>query len=149
MNWAAIIWLALVVVFLAVEAGTVTITSLWFAAGSLAAMLVSLVHGKLWLQLTVFVVVSGLLLISLRPLVRKHITPKLTKTNVDAIIGATGLVTVAIDNVAASGQVKLGAMYWTARSTDGTRIPEGTMVSVDRVEGVKVFVKPLLVPTSV
>ena len=73
---------------------------------------------------------------------------KIEKTNVDAVIGSTGLVTVAIDNVTAEGQVKLGAMYWTARSTSGEKIPEGTLIRADRIEGVKVYVSPAEVPAN-
>ena len=142
MNWAAILWLILMVVFLLVEAATVTMVSLWFAAGALAAMLVSLLGGAVWLQAAVFLLASIVLLTALRPLVRKYVTPRLTATNVDSVIGSTGLVTAAIDNVAASGQVKLGAMVWTARSTSGEPISEGTLVKVDRIEGVKAFVSP-------
>lgn len=149
MNWAAILWLILLVVFLVVEASTVTLVSLWFAAGSLAAMVVSLLGGAVWLQAVLFLAVSVALLTALRPLVRKYITPKLTATNVDSVIGSTGLVTVAIDNVSASGQVKLGAMVWTARSTTGDSIPEGSLVRVDKIEGVKVFVSPAEVPAKV
>ena len=149
MNWAAIVWLVLIVVFLMVEASTVTLVSLWFAAGALAAILVALTGGGLGFQVAVFVIVSAVLLTALRPLVRKHIKPKLTKTNVDAVVGSTGLVTVAIDNVSAVGQVKLGAMYWTARSTTGDPIAEGALVRVDRIEGVKAFVSPVEVPANV
>ena len=143
MNWAALFWLAAMVLFLIAEASTVTLISLWFAAGSLAALLVSLLHGPVWLQAAVSVIVSAVCLTALRPLVRKHITPKLTKTNVDAVVGSTGLVTTAIDNVSAVGQVKLGAMYWTARSVSGEPIPEGTLVKVERIEGVKAIVSPV------
>jgi membrane protein implicated in regulation of membrane protease activity len=149
MNWAAVIWLVLLVGFLLVEAATVTMVSLWFAAGALTALLVSLVSKAVWLQVTVFILVSAIMLSALRPLVRKYVTPKITKTNVDAVIGSTGLVTVAIDNVSAVGQVKLGAMTWTARSTNGENIPEGTLVQVDRIEGVKAFVSPVQVPVNV
>lgn len=149
MNWAAIIWLALIVIFLLAEAATVSLVSLWFAAGALAAMIVCLLQVSAGLQIAVFLVVSGGLLALLRPLVRKYVTPKLTSTNVDAIVGSTGLVTVAIDNVAAAGQVKLGAMVWTARSTSGEPIPEGTRIRVDRIEGVKAFVSPAEVTANV
>lgn len=143
MNWAAILWLVLMVAFLAAEASTVTLISLWFAAGALAAMVVSLLGGAVWLQTAVFLAVSVVLLLALRPLVRKFITPKVTKTNVDSVVGSTGLVTAPIDNVSATGQVKLGAMYWTARSTTGDPIDAGVKVTVDRIEGVKVFVTPV------
>lgn len=143
MNWSAITWLVLMILFLVAEASTVSLVSLWFACGCLAAIIVSLLHGAVWLQMTVFVVVSALMLLLLRPLVRKYVTPKLSPTNVDSIIGSQGFVTSHIDNSAASGQVKLDAMFWTARSTSGAEIPEDTLVRVDRVEGVKVFVSPV------
>lgn len=142
MNWAAVFWLVMIVVFLLVEAATVALVSTWFALGSLAAMLVSILKVPVWFQAAVFVIVSAICLTALRPLVRKHIQPKLTKTNVDAVVGATGLVITPIDNVSAVGQVKLGAMTWTARSVSGEPIPQGTMVKVVRIEGVKAFVEP-------
>ena len=143
MNWAAIFWLVMIVVFLLAEAATVTLVSTWFAIGSLAAMLVSLLKAPVWFQISLFVIVSAICLTALRPLVRKHIKPKLTKTNVDAVVGSTGLVTVAIDNVTAAGQVKLGTMEWTARSESGEPIPQGTLVKVVRIEGVKAIVTPV------
>ena len=149
MNWAAVLWLALIVVFLVAEGSTVTLVSIWFAAGSLAAMLLSVLNLPLWLQVAVFVIVSAICLTAVRPLVRKHITPKITKTNVDAVVGSTGLVTTPIDNVSAVGQVKLGAMYWTARSVSGEPIAEGTLVKVVRIEGVKAFVEPVEVASAV
>lgn len=149
MNLSVILWLVLMVVFLAVEAGTVTLVSLWFAAGALAALLTALAHGPVWLQALLFVAVSAGLLLALRPLAKKYLAPKLTPTNVDSVVGSTGLVTTAIDNVSAVGQVKLGAMEWTARSTSGQPIPVGTLVKVDKIEGVKAFVSPAEIPASV
>lgn len=148
MNWAAIIWLLLVVVFLIAEAATVTVISLWFAAGALAAMATALLGGGIWLQAGVFLVVSAIALTALRPLVRKYLTPKLTATNIDSVIGSVGIVTTAIDNVAAAGQVKLNGMEWTARSSSGDSIPAGTQVTVERIEGVKVFVSPVNVTAN-
>lgn len=143
MNWTACFWLVLTIALLAAEASTVTLISLWFAAGALAAMVVSLLGGGIGVQTAAFLAVSVVLLTALRPFVRKFITPKVTKTNIDSVIGSFGLVTAPIDNINASGQVKLGAMHWSARSTDGEIIPEGTKVMVDRIEGVKVFVTPV------
>ena len=149
MEFFTILWLALMVVFLVTEAATVTMVSLWFAAGSLAALAASLLHAPVWLQVVLFLAVSALLLAALRPMVRKHFTPKLSKTNVDAIVGSRGYVTADIDNVSATGTVKLGAMEWTARSTAGCAIPKGTLVQVDKIEGVKAFVTPVEVPAEV
>ena len=139
-NW---IWLSLAVVFLITEAMTVTMTSLWFAAGCLAALVVGLLGGSWGLQLGVALAVSAILLACLRPIVQKHFTPKITKTNVDALVGTQGYVTADIDNIAATGTVKLGSMEWTARSETGDPIAKGTLVKVERVVGVKAIVSPV------
>lgn len=143
MNWEAISWFAAMLVFLIVEAACpIHLVSIWFAAGALVAMVISILDGMLWLQITAFCVVSGALLLALWPFIRKFLNPHLTKTNVDAVIGTQGVVTAEIDNLNAVGQVKIGGMEWTARSTSGANIPAGTRVQVDRIEGVKAFVSP-------
>lgn len=144
---STIFWLIALVVFLMVEASTVTMVSLWFAVGALAALVVSLFAGTGW-QIAAFLVVSAVALACLRPLARKYLKPRVTKTNVDAVIGSQGYVTSAIDNLTATGTVKLGAMEWTARSTTGQPIPAGTLVKVDRIEGVKAFVTAVKVPAA-
>ena len=141
----SVVWLGLMVAFLLIEAGTVALVSLWFAAGALAAILVSLLGGSIVIQSVVFLVVSCVLLALVRPILRKYYTPRITRTNVDSLLGSQGLVTKDIDNVTGSGEVKLGAMTWTARSTDGAPIPAGTQIRVDRIEGVKAFVSPLYI----
>ena len=149
MNWAAIIWLILMIVFILIESTTVMLVSVWFAAGALVALILSLFSLPLPVQVIAFAVVSCGLLALLRPLVQKFLKPRIVKTNVDSVIGSTGPVTVAIENNTAVGQVKLGTMYWTARSTTGDPIPEGTLVRVDRIEGVKVYVSTVEVSAKV
>lgn len=149
MQLAAFVWLGLMILFLIAEGATVSLVSLWFAAGAVAAMFAALLGAGGWLQMGLFLVVSGALLLMLRPIVRRYLVPKITPTNVDSVVGTTGIVTEAIDNVTAAGQVKLGAMDWTARSTSGEDIPAGTLVRVDRIEGVKAFVTPVKVPEKI
>lgn len=140
MNWDALIWLILLVVFVYVEASTVTLVSTWFAFGALAALLASIFGGTLTLQIILFFAVSIVLLAALRPIFRKFIKPGIVKTNVDALIGAEALITETVDNLAGMGKVKIAAMEWTARSTDGSILAVGARVRVDKIEGVKVFV---------
>lgn len=141
MNWYATVWFILMVGFLIVEgACPFHLVSIWFAAGSLVAGIAAMLNAALWLQIILFLVVSCTLLAALFPLVKKFLRPKIEKTNVDAVIGSRGYVTEDIDNLQAVGQVKLGGMYWTARSENGQIIPKGTLVEVDRIEGVKAFV---------
>ncbi len=150
MNWAAIIWLALMVIFLIVEAVcAIHMVSIWFAAGSLVAAVAALLNAAVWLQVLLFLVVSCVILALMWPFVKKFLNPGLKKTNIDSIIGSEGLVTTDIENITAQGQVKLGGMEWTARSTSGAPIPAGTRIRVDRIEGVKVFVTPVHVSVEV
>lgn len=142
MTWK-IVWLVLMLVFLIAEGATAAMVSLWFVLGSLAALITSLLGGEVWLQFVVFFLVSAVSLALLRPLTRKFVNPRITSTNVNALPGTKGLVSEAIDNVRGQGQVKLSGVVWTARSSDGQPIPEGALVRVDRIEGVKAFVSPV------
>ena len=146
---AKIIWLILLILFLIMEANTVSLVSAWFAVGALAALIASLFGATPVVQTVLFLVISTACLACLRPLVRKFIQPKIVPTNTDALLNAQGYVTEDIDNLAAHGQVKLGAMEWTARSTNGVVIPKGTLVTVDKIEGVKAFVTPVKVKQEV
>ena len=142
MNWAyTILWIVLMVVFLVVEAACpIHLVSLWFAAGALVAAIASALGAQAWLQIVLFLVVSGGLLAALWPFVKKCLNPKRSSTNIDALIGAEGYVTVAVDNLNAEGKMKLNGMEWTARSADGKKLPVGTLVKVERIEGVKAIV---------
>ena len=140
MNWEAIFWLIAMVIFMAAEAMTVSLVSIWFAVGALGAIIVALTGGGLTFQVTVFLVLAVALLLSLRGIVRKHFTPRITRTNIDSVIGATGVVVTPVNNIAALGQVQIGGVEWSARSTTGSHIPAGALVKVDKIEGVKVFV---------
>lgn len=149
MNTSAIIWFSLFVLFLIIEGQVVALVSIWFAAGALVATVASVLGAEIWLQITLFFVVSIGFMLALRPMLRKYVTPKIVKTNVDAMIGTKGYVTADIDNIASTGQVKLGGMEWTARSTSGDVIKVGTLVTVDKIEGVKAFVTPVAVQEKV
>ena len=139
----AIFWLIILILLLILEASTVTLVSLWFAAGALVALVASLLNAPPVLQAILFILVSTASLAGLRPIVRKYLRPRMTKTNVDSVIGTKGYVTADVDNLSATGTVKLGGMEWSARSVSGEPIKAGTLVQVDRIEGVKVFVTPV------
>ena len=142
MDLSWILWLALMIVFLLAEANSVALVSIWFAVGALGALIADLLNAPLWAEVLIFFLISGALLAALRPFVKKFIKPKIVATNADSVIGSKGYVTEDIDNLSARGQVKLGGMFWSARSTSGQPISKDTLVKVDRIEGVKVFVSP-------
>lgn len=137
-----ILWLAALVVFGIVEASCPCLLSVWFAAGSLVAAIASELGAEIWLQVILFVVVSTALLAALRPLLRKYFVPRLQKTNADSLVGRQVYVCTPVDNDEGVGQVKVNGIEWSARSTDGTHIPNGTLVRIERIEGVRLYVTP-------
>lgn len=140
MNIWAIIWLILLIAFVVLEAVTVQLLCIWFAAGSLAAMLVSLLGGAVWLQMVVFFTVSIVLFALLWPMARKHLKAKAVATNADALVGKICKVTEAIDPLE-GGRVKVGDVTWSARSEHGEAIPAGTQVKILKIQGAKVLVE--------
>lgn len=134
-------WLIVFVVFAALELVSVGMTCIWFEVGALAACVTSLFTGNWIIQSIVFIIVTVLFLLFLRPLAVKYVNNKTEKTNVDSIIGRTAKVVTEIDNVNAKGMVVIDGVEWTARSKDDRVIPKETLVEVVEVSGVKVIVK--------
>ena len=136
-----IIWLALLLIFAGAEAVSVGLTSIWFAAGALCALIAALLGGALWVQIALFLAVSTLCLLAVRPLARRHLNSRVEPTNADRVIGEQAQVTEDIDNIHGKGAVVIRGVTWTARSEDGSPVPAGSLVRVLRIEGVKVFVE--------
>ena len=136
-----LLWGGLFVVTVLVEFATQQLVSIWFAAGSLAAFLAVCFGASLPVQGILFLAVSVGILAAVRPLM-KRANAKTVPTNLDRVIGCTARVTEEIDNEAGTGAVYVEGKTWTARSSDGTVLPIGTRVIAERMEGVKLYVKP-------
>ncbi len=134
-------WVALLIVFAAIELITPQLVCIWFAIGSLGAFIAASLDAPLWQQIVIFIVVSVIMIFVTRPLYRRFIKTKLVPTNADRLIGETAVVTEAIDNLQGKGSVKVQGQVWTARSENGEVISENTHVTVLRIEGVKLIVK--------
>ena len=143
MDYMIWVWLGAAVVFGIVEALTAGLVSIWFVAGSAAALIAGFLGAGLGLQVALFLAVSALALAVTRPLLRKITAAKAVPTNLDRVLGGSGKVTETIDNENSTGAVYVDGKTWTARSADGAVIPEGAMVEILRMEGVKLFVKKL------
>ncbi len=141
MPWLpSMVWLVLLVVFAIVEAVTVGLASVWFAAGALVALLATFFTDNIWIQIFLFVAVSAAALAALRPLAKKYVTPKQVATNADRVIGREAVVTEDIDNLKATGAVKIFGVLWSARGAEDTPIPAGSTVIVKEIDGVKLIV---------
>lgn len=145
-----IVWLIALVVFALAEAATVSLVSIWFAAGALVALVVSLFTNNLFVQCAVFLAVSALCMALVRPLAQRRFSPPpyMRTTNLDRLIGTEAVVTETIDNLAATGQVKASGQVWTARTETDEPVPVGTVVTVLRIEGVKMIVQTKVATTA-
>ena len=136
-----ITWLVILAVLLVIEAITTGLTTVWFAGGALAAALASNFGAGFVVQLVLFLGISLILLIFTRPLAVRYMSRDLEKTNVNSLVGKRAVVTQEINNLAQSGQVRIGDIEWMARtSTEGITIPQNTVVEIESVNGVKLIV---------
>ncbi len=139
--WPALMWVFVAVVAAVIEAETCDMVSIWFVPGAIVSMLLSFLDIPLWVQCVVFAALSAVTLVLVHTVLKKYLPKrKETKTNVDALIGQRGIVTEEINNLQATGCVKLQGLEWTARSEEeGLTIPVGSVVTVSDVKGVKLI----------
>lgn len=137
-----IFWLVLMVVLLVIELITVGLTCIWFAGGALAAVIVSVAGGPIWLQAVVFLAVSLLMLYFTRPWAMKYIQPKKVRTNYEEALGKDVRVIERVDNLKGTGKAMYNGMEWTARSEkeEVTFEPEDS-AEVTGIEGVKLILR--------
>lgn len=139
-----ILWLILMVVLVAIEIATLGLTTIWFAGGAFFAFMLSLLGVSWQVQLSVFVVVSFVLLIFTRPVAMRYLNKKTTKTNAESLVGKTARVTSHIDNLQAMGSASLNGQEWTARSyRDDECIEPGALARIVEVRGVKLILEPV------
>lgn len=142
MSEMIIFWLVLLIVAIVIEVISMGLTSIWFAGGALAAILAAMIQLPVIVQVLLFFLVSVLLLAFTRPLAVRYFNKDRVKTNVESMVGRQAIVTSEIDNLQGIGQVTVGGLEWSARSSEeGLRIPMGSVVDVVSVSGVKLVVK--------
>lgn len=143
------IWLIASGIFFICEIITVGFLVFWLGVGAIIAMLVSFFTSNIIVQMSVFVISSGLLIFATRPLVNKISKKDVVPTNVYSLIGKKAVVTEDIDWVTGKGQIKFEGEIWSAKSKEQINIPAGSEVEIVSIEGVKAFVKPLKINSNV
>lgn len=142
MAW--LLWLLAALVLGVIEMLVVDLTFLMFAGGALAAMGAALLVDSLTIQVVVFAVVSVLLLLAVRPFLRRSLArsgPNIT-TNAQALVGRDAIAIAAVDRT--DGRVRLGSEVWSARLAESETSPvvAGTKLRVLRIDGAYAIVAP-------
>lgn len=137
-----VFWLIVLVVLVVIELLTMGLTTIWFAGGALVATIAALFHAPVAVQIILFLVVSGVLIFSTRPLAVKYFNKDRVRTNAESLVGRQAIVISEIDNLQGIGQVNVGGMEWSARTrVDGVKLPVGTVTTVLAINGVKLVVE--------
>lgn len=137
-----LLWLVILIVLLGIEMVTLGLTTIWFAGGALVAIIAALLKAPVIVQIVLFFLVALVLLFFTRPVAVRYFNRGRIRTNVESVVGKQAIVTEEIDNLQAKGKVTLSGQEWTARSVEDERkIPEGAVVTVSSVSGVKLIVK--------
>lgn len=137
------IWLGIIIASVIIEVITINLVSIWFAIGSLIALIASLLDLSTNIQIILFIVVSASCISITRPLAKKYLSTAIINTNSDRIIGKHGLVTKRID-ADTKGEVKVMSAFWSASSIDNSTLDEGDYCQILAIEGVHVVVKKII-----
>ena len=139
-----IIWLSIFVLAVIIEAITSDLTSIWFAGGAMVALIISFIPDVAWwIQVIVFIVISTVMILGLRPLAKKLLKTNITNSNIDEMAGKKGIMLKGYDELN-HGEVKINDVVWTAIGADESKaIPQGTKVVVVAVNGNKLIVRPV------
>ena len=141
MPYTGLLWVLAVVVFLVMESLTYQMVSIWFVFGAIAGIITYFLDGGFFVQMSVFIAVSLLLLILFRPIALKMLKNQDFKSNAEGLIGKGVFITEDVDNTAGTGKGKINGMEWTVRSETGEEIKSGTIAQVKKIEGVKLIVE--------
>ncbi|HAD22782.1 MULTISPECIES: NfeD family protein [Kandleria] len=137
-----LVWGIVLAVAVVFEIATVALVSIWFAFGSLLALIAACLKASLSVQIIIFVLGSLLTLVLTRPLASKMLHGQITKTNVDRLIGKKGVVTKSL-TAYEMGEVKLLNGTWRALSKTKDEITEGSQVKVLAIEGNHLIVEEI------
>lgn len=141
MSWY--IWLIIAGLFIIIETFTSGFLIFWFGIGALVSMIISIFIEDIFIQTIIFIISSVILIFATKPFVKKFTNSKTISTNINSLIGKTGIVVKEIDNLASVGQVKVTGELWSAKSIDNQIISENTKVEIIKIDGVKLIVKTI------
>ncbi len=134
-----IIWFAVILIAAFIEITTMDLTSIWFAISAVVAFILAIIGAEIIWQILSFIVISTILLLSVRPLVKNYFRTNIVGTNADALVGKVATCTKEIlpnDR----GEVKVDGKYWTAIASGDDPIHVGDKVEILAIEGVKLIV---------
>ncbi len=136
MTWT--FWLMVIILLTIVEISTVNLVSIWFIASALVSLILSFIYDNAYLEMGVFAILGIVLMLLTKPLINKYLKPERVRTNIDRVIGMTGICTEEIKKNTI-GEVKVDGKRWSAISS--SKINVGDEVIIEEIDGVKLKVR--------
>ena len=134
------IWMISFIVLVLIEIFTINLVTIWFAIGALVSFFVSLCTENIGLEILIFIVVSLITLLFTKKAVNKIKDKEMIPTNLDRVIGQTGIVTEKIKPLE-PGEVKVDGKKWTAIADEEIDINDE--VKILSINGVKLKVEKI------
>lgn len=137
------IWLIVCGVCFISEIFTVSFFLFLPGIAAFISFLLALFNFNTTVQIVSFVITTSLMIIFIRPLIKKLFKSNDTITNSNALIGKTALVIKEINQDITPGQVKVAGEIWTAITENTLPIPKDSLVKVEGIDGVKLLVSKI------
>lgn len=134
------VWVAVTIICVVIESLTLSLTTIWFGISAFVMVFLAFTPMPFYAQLIIFVVLSLVLLIFTRPIVKKKLNQKKIATNYERIIGQIAVVTKKITAIE-KGSVKINGMEWTAAVKEDIVLEEGSKCIIEEIAGVTAYVK--------
>lgn len=130
-----------IIAFIILETVTYQLVSIWFAIGALGGMIAAFSGVNFYVQMAVFIAVSFICILCLRPISMKFFKPRNVETNAQSLVGKEVLITSDVDNIRGLGEGKVDGKVWTVRSIDNSHVLKGETAVIEKIEGVKLMLK--------
>ena len=138
---AATVWIAVLAVMIIWEIISLGLTSIWFCGGAIVAAIAGYYGLNVYIQIVLFIAVSTILLLAIRPIAKKKLLTTAAPTNIDRNIGKKVKVLETVDSSAGTGLIKIGDVEWRAVSENGKTIAKDSFAEIVNIEGTRVYLR--------
>lgn len=137
-----VVWGLVIALGLIIEVETTELVAIWFSAAAIPALICSAFDTPIYIQLLVFAIVSLVLILITRPLVKKFNIKNTIPTNTDKLIGMVGKVVKEI-SLNEKGTIYVNYLEWTAITKTNRTLKVGEEVVIKEIIGNKLLVEPI------
>lgn len=134
-----LIWFVVIIIAAFIEINTMDLTSVWFAIGALVAFILAIIDFIIPIQILAFLLISIILLISVKPIAKNYLKSNVVSTNADRLVGKVAICTKEI-RPGERGEVRIDGQFWSAITEEKDVVKVDERVEILAIEGNKLIV---------